>query len=51
MALVLGLDDSAFWRLVQSNACIDRFALRDGRYTVSALNETCHLRGEYSAAQ
>jgi phosphoserine phosphatase len=43
MGLVLGLDASAYWRIVQDNACLNRFTRRDAGYVVVSLNETCHL--------
>lgn len=44
---VLGLDNSHFWRIRQSNACINRFDAQSTpagiRYDIVLLNDTCHL--------
>jgi broad specificity phosphatase PhoE len=44
---VLGLDNSHFWRIQQSNACINRFDAQPTPsgiyYDIALLNDTCHL--------
>lgn len=44
LPLVLGLDNSAYWRIVQDNGCLNRFVRRDGQYVVISINDTCHLK-------
>lgn len=41
---LLGLDDSAFWRIGQDTGCLNRFDYDGAAATVLTLNETCHLR-------
>jgi len=42
---ILGLDLSHFWRVRQSNACINMFEHHDGVFEIVLLNDTCHLAG------
>ncbi len=42
---LLGMDISQFWRVEQDVSAINVFELRGGFYTVTLLNDTCHLRG------
>lgn len=41
---ILGLEDSHFWRIRQDTCCINVFEYQDGTYTISLINDTCHLR-------
>jgi broad specificity phosphatase PhoE len=43
ICFVLGLDNSAFWRIRQDTCCINRFDYHDGAFTVLTLNEVDHL--------
>jgi broad specificity phosphatase PhoE len=47
LCAVLGLDNSHFWRIQQSNACINRFDAQPTPagilYDIVLLNDTCHL--------
>ena len=40
---LLGLDNSAFWRIRQDNGCINRFDLCGQIATALTINEVCHL--------
>jgi len=39
----MGLDNSRFWRIRQGNCCLNIFEYSDEEYTISLLNDTCHL--------
>ncbi len=41
---VLGIDNSHFWQISQDTAAINRIQFQEGRYILSLLNETCHLK-------
>lgn len=41
---ILDLDSSHYWRLEQDNAAISIFEHRDGRFVLTLMNDTCHLR-------
>ena len=40
----LGLDNSHFWQIFQDATAINLIQHRDGKYILSLLNETCHLK-------
>lgn len=46
LCAILGLDNSAFWRIRQDNACINIFIAENGSYEVVCLNDTCHLQDQ-----
>jgi broad specificity phosphatase PhoE len=41
---VLGLDNSHFWQIGQDTTAINLIQYRNGKYVLSLLNETCHLK-------
>ncbi len=41
---VLGLDDSHFWQIDQDSTAINLIRCKDGKYALSLMNETCHLK-------
>ena len=41
---LLGLDNSHFWQIEQDTTAINIFEIREGKATVTLLNDTCHLR-------
>jgi len=41
---ILGVDNSHFWQISQDAAAINRIQYQEGRYVLSLLNETCHLK-------
>lgn len=41
----LGLDNSHFWQIKQGNASIDIMEYKDGKFTITLVNDTCHLGG------
>jgi broad specificity phosphatase PhoE len=41
---VLGLDNSHFWQFQQDTTAINLIQHRNGKYILSLMNETCHLR-------
>jgi len=41
---VLGIDNSHFWQIGQDTTAINLIQYRDGKYILSFLNETCHLK-------
>jgi broad specificity phosphatase PhoE len=41
---VLGIDNSHFWQIGQDTTAINLIQYRNGKYTLSFLNETCHLK-------
>jgi probable phosphoglycerate mutase len=41
---ILGLDNSHFWQINQDTTAINLIQHRDGKYILSLLNETCHLK-------
>jgi phosphoserine phosphatase len=45
---ILDVDNSGFWRLEQDNSAISVFERHYGRYVLTLLNDTCHLREQQS---
>jgi len=43
LCAALELDNSHFWRIRQSNACLNILEHHDGVFDIVALNDTCHL--------
>jgi broad specificity phosphatase PhoE len=41
---ILGIDNSHFWQIGQDTTAINLIQHRDGKYILSLLNETCHLK-------
>jgi probable phosphoglycerate mutase len=41
---LLGLDNSHFWQIEQDTTAINLFEIREGKTTVTLINDTCHLR-------
>jgi broad specificity phosphatase PhoE len=41
---ILGLDNSHFWQITQDTTAINLIQHRNGKYILSLLNETCHLK-------
>jgi probable phosphoglycerate mutase len=41
---ILGLDNSHFWQIVQDTTAINLIQYKRGRYVLSLMNETCHLK-------
>jgi broad specificity phosphatase PhoE len=41
---VLGIDNSHFWQIAQDTAAINLIQFKEGKYILSLLNETCHLK-------
>jgi len=41
---ILGLDNSHFWQITQDTTAINLIRYKDGKYILSLMNETCHLR-------
>ena len=41
---ILGLDNSHFWQIRQDPTAINLIQYRNGKYILSLMNETCHLR-------
>lgn len=41
---ILGLDNSHFWQISQDPTAINLIHYRNGKYILSLMNETCHLR-------
>jgi len=41
---VLGLDNSRFWQIAQDTTAINLIQYRKGKYILSLMNETCHLK-------
>ncbi|MBC7347733.1 MAG: histidine phosphatase family protein [Clostridia bacterium] len=41
---VLGLGNEHFWCIEQDTCCLNRFRYTGGRFIVSGINDTCHLR-------
>jgi len=44
LCAILGLDNSHFWQLAQDTTAINLIHHRNGRYSLSLMNETCHLK-------
>lgn len=41
---ILGLDNSHFWQIVQDTTAINLIQYKNGKYILSFMNETCHLK-------
>jgi broad specificity phosphatase PhoE len=41
---ILGIDNSHFWQIGQDTTAINLIQSKNGRYILSLLNETCHLK-------
>ncbi len=41
---ILGMDNSHFWQISQDTTAINLIQHRDGKYVLSLMNETCHLK-------
>jgi broad specificity phosphatase PhoE len=41
---ILGLDNSHFWQITQDTTAINLITYREGKYILSLMNETCHLK-------
>jgi alpha-ribazole phosphatase len=41
---ILGLDNSHFWQITQDTAAINLIQYKNGKYILSLMNETCHLK-------
>ena len=41
---ILGLDNSHFWQITQDPTAINLIQYKNGKYTLSLMNETCHLK-------
>jgi len=41
---ILGLDNSHFWQITQDTTAINLIQYKNGRYILSFMNETCHLK-------
>ena len=41
---VLGLDNSHFWQITQDPTAINLIQYKNGKYILSLMNETCHLK-------
>jgi broad specificity phosphatase PhoE len=41
---ILGLDNSHFWQITQDTAAINLIQHKRGKYILSLMNETCHLK-------
>lgn len=41
---VLGMDNSHFWQISQDPTAINLIQYKNGRYILSLMNETCHLK-------
>lgn len=41
---ILGIDNSHFWQIAQDPTAINIIQYRNGRYILSLMNDTCHLK-------
>lgn len=41
---ILGIDSSHFWQIAQDTTAINLIRYKKGRYILSLMNETCHLK-------
>jgi len=41
---ILGLDNSHFWQIAQDTTAINLVQYKNGKYILSLMNETCHLK-------
>ena len=44
LCAILGLDNSHFWQMSQDTTAINLIRYRHGKYTLSLMNESCHLK-------
>ncbi len=44
LCAILGLDNSHFWQITQDTTAINLIHYRNGKYMLSLMNETCHLK-------
>ena len=44
LCAILGLDNSHFWQMSQDTTAINLIQYRHGKYTLSLMNESCHLK-------
>ncbi len=44
LCAILGLDNSHFWQMSQDTTAINLIQYRLGKYTLSLMNESCHLK-------
>jgi len=44
LCAVLGLDNSHFWQMSQDTTAINLVRYRHGKYILSLMNESCHLK-------
>jgi len=44
LCAVLGLDNSHFWQMSQDTTAINLIRYRHGKYILSLMNESCHLK-------
>ena len=42
---ILGIENSHFWQIGQDTTAINLIQFKTGKYVLSFLNETCHLKG------
>ncbi len=41
---ILGIDNSHFWQIAQDTTAINRIEYKRGKYVLTLMNETCHLK-------
>jgi probable phosphoglycerate mutase len=41
---ILGIDNSHFWQISQDPTAINLIQYKNGKYILSLMNETCHLK-------
>jgi broad specificity phosphatase PhoE len=51
LCAALGLDDSHFWQIRQDTTAINRLEFARGRFVVSLINDTCHLKTIHPAGR
>jgi broad specificity phosphatase PhoE len=44
ICVILGLDNSHFWQITQDTTAINLIRYKGGKYILSLMNETCHLK-------
>jgi len=44
LCALLGLDNSHFWEIKQDTGCINLVEYSNGRFVLSLMNDTCHLK-------
>jgi len=45
LCAILGLSNSHFWEIKQDTGCINLIEYSNERFTLSLMNDTCHLKG------